>query len=97
MYTQRNQIPCGAREVLDFHKRKVEFFPAFTSIWIDAECETPRLARDLRKTTSGAAPNPVMRLWTGCTRLKTHLLTERGFSLTEKVEGVQQDCSLTAS
>jgi hypothetical protein len=53
--------------------------------------------RDLRETISVAAPNPVIRLWTGCTRLKMHGVTERDFSLTEFIEGVQQDRSLTAS
>jgi hypothetical protein len=43
------------------------------------------------------APNPVICLWTGCTRLKMHGVTERDFLLTEFIEGVQQDRSLTAS
>jgi hypothetical protein len=33
----------------------------------------------------------------GCTRLKTRVLTKAYFSLTGKIEGVQQDRSLTAS
>jgi hypothetical protein len=53
--------------------------------------------RDLRKTNSAPAPNPVICLWMGCTRLKMHGVTERDFSLTEFIEGVQQDRSLTAS
>ncbi len=53
--------------------------------------------RGLRETRCGAALNPVMGLWTGCTRLKMHIVTKSDFSLTEIIEGVQQDRSLTAS
>jgi hypothetical protein len=49
------------------------------------------------KLFSGTALFPVMRLWTACTPLKTRVLTNAYFSLTEKIEGVQQDRSLTAS
>jgi hypothetical protein len=40
---------------------------------------------------------PVMGLWTTCTRLKIHLLTERDFRLTFFPEGVELNRSLTAS
>jgi hypothetical protein len=53
--------------------------------------------RLLAKVNPGAAPFPVSGLWTACTRLKIHVLTNAYFSLTEKIEGVQQDRSLTAS
>jgi hypothetical protein len=49
------------------------------------------------KLEKGIAPKPVTGLWTGCTRLKIHVLTNAYFSLTEKIEGVEQHCSLTAS
>jgi hypothetical protein len=83
--------------VLDFHKLETEARRLLTSTCINAEYEKPRLVRGLPETVSGSAPNPVMRLWTGCTRLETHVVTGRDFSLTEKTEGVQQDRSLTAS
>ena len=59
--------------------------------------ETRRLARGLRGAVRRIAPNPVRGLWTACTRLKIRVLTSAYFSLTEKIEGVQQDRSLTAS
>jgi hypothetical protein len=39
----------------------------------------------------------VTALWTACTPLKIRVLTNAYFSLTEKIKGVQQDRSLTAS
>src|SRR5580704_3670797 len=57
----------------------------------------PRLTRLSRKMRCSTAPNPVRGLWTTCTRLKRQVLTNAHFSLTENVEGVQQDRSLTAS
>src|SRR5271166_2083042 len=68
-----------------------------TSICIHAESETPHPEPGLEEMVWGIAPNPVMGLWTGCTRLKIRVLTSAYFPLTEKTEGVQQDCSLTAS
>jgi hypothetical protein len=91
------QMPCGALEVRDFHKLETEARRLFTSTCINAEYEKPRLVRGLPETVSRSAPNPVMGLWTGCTRLKTRVVTERDFSLTERIEGVQEDRSLTAS
>jgi hypothetical protein len=46
---------------------------------------------------SPVAPNLVIGLWTGCTRLKKQIVAAPNFSLTPKLEGVQQDRSLTAS
>jgi len=59
--------------------------------------KTPHRIRLSRKSIEALAPNPGRRLWTACTRLKMHVLTNVHFSLTEKIEGVQQDRSLTAS
>jgi hypothetical protein len=66
-------------------------------IWDNESGEKPRPARGLQKIHFSSAPFPVMRLWTGCTRLKIRVLTTCDFSLTENIEGVQQDRSLTAS
>ena len=71
--------------------------PAFTSINIDAAGGTPRLALDLCKLNRRIAPNPVMGLWTGCTRLKIQIVADAEFRLTKKIGSVQQDCSLTTS
>jgi hypothetical protein len=60
-------------------------------------CEKPRRARLLAKIDFMAAPFPVRGLWMACTALKRRVLTKAYFSLTEKIEGVQQDRSLTAS
>src|SRR5580704_10930301 len=54
----------------------------------------PRLKRGLRERLCRLAPNPVTGLCTACTRLKIQVLTNTYFSLTENVEGVQQDRSL---
>jgi hypothetical protein len=59
--------------------------------------EKPRRARLLAKIDFMAAPFPVRGLWMACTALKRRVLTKAYFSLTEKIEGVQQDRSLTAS
>ncbi len=69
----------------------------FTSTRVDTKREKPRLARVLRKVLDVTAQNLVMRLWTARTRLKTHTVTTRDFPLTPKIEGVQQDRSLTPS
>jgi hypothetical protein len=57
----------------------------------------PRRARLLAKIDFISAPFPVRGLWMACTALKRRVLTKAYFSLTEKIEGVQQDRSLTAS
>jgi hypothetical protein len=57
----------------------------------------PPLVRLLANVNSEAAPFSVTSLWTACTCLKTGVLTKAYFSLTQKIEGVQQDRSLTAS
>jgi hypothetical protein len=49
------------------------------------------------KLFSGTALFPVTRLWMTRTPLKISVLTKAHFSLTEKIKGVQQDRSLTAS
>jgi hypothetical protein len=49
------------------------------------------------KSELATAPNPVMRLWNSCTRLKKQIVATGVFSLTGKIEGVQQDRSLTTS
>jgi hypothetical protein len=69
----------------------------FTSIRVDTRGENLRLARVLRELFEPTAQNPVIPLWTACTRLKTHAVKTRDFSLTQKIEGVQQDRSLTPS
>jgi hypothetical protein len=69
----------------------------FTSTRVDTKGENPRLARGLAKVLRHTAQNSVMRLWTARTRLKTHIVTTHHFSLTAKIEGVQQDRSLTPS
>jgi hypothetical protein len=43
------------------------------------------------------AQKPVTRLWTACTRLKINQIRRALFSLTPKLESVQQDRSLTVS
>jgi hypothetical protein len=71
---------------------------SFLTLVLANECgEKPRQLRLLAKVDFPPAPFPVRRLWTGCTRLKTRVLTKPYFSLTEKMEGVQQDRSLTTS
>jgi hypothetical protein len=85
------------REVRDFHKATIKVLAAFLFTPATVMGETPRLARSLRETVLRPAPNPVMGLWTGCTRLKTQIVTKRDFPLTKKIESVQQDRSLTAS
>jgi hypothetical protein len=40
---------------------------------------------------SAFAPNSVTPLWTGCTRLKTHVVTNRYFMLTIKIESVETE------
>jgi hypothetical protein len=57
----------------------------------------PRWMRVLAQTSLTLAQITGTGLWTACTRLKTCVLTNAYFSLTEKIEGVQQDRSLTAS
>jgi hypothetical protein len=59
--------------------------------------ENPRRAWLLERAALGAAPFPVRGLWMACTWLKRRVLTNAYFSLTHKIEGVQQDRSLTAS
>jgi hypothetical protein len=49
------------------------------------------------KTILRFAQFPVRGLCTACTRLKTRVVTNAYFRLTKKIEGVQQDRSLTAS
>src|ERR1700686_1923460 len=93
----RIQIPCGAREVRDFHMRHVKFFPDAHIDSCQYRERKPRLTRDLREANCGSAPIPVTCLWMACTRLKRHVLTSAYFPLTGKTEGVQQDRSLTAS
>jgi hypothetical protein len=93
----QTQIPCGAREVRDFHNPETASVLAH---YIDSyQCcgRNSAFGAGLREMGFGIAPNPVTALWTACTRLKTHVLTNAYFSLTEKIEGVQQDRSLTAS
>ncbi|MGB2602000.1 MAG: hypothetical protein WBC78_00285, partial [Candidatus Sulfotelmatobacter sp.] len=92
-----SEIPRWAREVRDIHKPEIISRGGFTSILINTGSETPRPTRNARKVCYGVAPKLVMGLWTACTRLKIRVLTSAYFSLTEKIEGVQQDCSLTAS
>jgi hypothetical protein len=91
------QIPRQAREARDFHKRQIEFFPGVKSTCLHSSGENTRLGRTLQRINGRPAPNPVVGLWTGCTRLKTYVVMKRDFSLTGFVEGVQQDRSLTAS
>jgi hypothetical protein len=86
-----------AREVLDFHKRETTVQFRTRSIHINERREKPQLARVSRKVHSVAAPFSGTGLWTGCTRLKKQIVTTASFRLTEKIEGVQQDRSLTAS
>ena len=59
--------------------------------------QTPQSTPFPRDLLRHLAPNPVTGLWTACTRLKIHVLTNAYFSLTGEIEGVQQDRSLTAS
>jgi hypothetical protein len=57
-----------------------------------------RVPRGFRaKTILWVAQFPVRGLCTACTRLKTRVVTNAYFRLTKKIEGVQQDRSLTAS
>jgi hypothetical protein len=53
--------------------------------------EKPSVARLLRDLVSASAPIPVIRLWTGCTRLKTHVVTNCYFLLTIKIESVETE------
>jgi hypothetical protein len=72
--SESNRNPCQAREVRDFHKPETALRFA---LHIDSYrycSRNPRLARGLRETDCRSAPNPVMRLWTGCTRLKIQTL-----------------------
>jgi hypothetical protein len=92
-----SEIPCQVREVPDFHNRETESSAGFTSTHINTAGENPRLKRGLQGLLCRFAPNPVTGLWTACTRLKRQVLTNAHFSLTGKIEGVEQDRSLTAS
>jgi hypothetical protein len=89
------QAGCGKSSIFTNLKHNRDF--RFTSTRADPKREKPRLARILRKVLELTAQDSVMRLWTACTRLKTHRVTTRDFSLTEKIERVQQDRSLTPS
>jgi hypothetical protein len=92
-----SRIPCPTREALDFHSRVTKQTTHSTFGRTREFCET-RLPRGFRaKTISPAAPFLVRGLCTACTRLKTRVVTNAYFRLTEKIEGVQQDRSLTAS
>ena len=42
---------------------------------MNTSCANSGLMRRLRETCCVVAPNPVTGLWTGCTRLKTRVLT----------------------
>jgi hypothetical protein len=57
----------------------------------------PVWAQVSEKCVCQNAPNPVIGLWTGCTRLKKQIVAALSFLLTPKLEGVQQNRSLTAS
>jgi len=85
----------GKCAIFTVRKESLASMPALSSP--HESCGNPRLTRLPRKTYSAAALFPVIGLWTGCTRLKMQIVTECKFSLTEKIEGVQQDRSLTAS
>src|SRR6266516_8045811 len=85
------------REERDFHKASIEVPDGFLFAAGMVMGETPRPTRSLRETVFHSAPNSVTVLWTGCTRLKTQIVTNRDFPLTKKIESVQQDRSLTAS
>jgi len=72
-------MPRQSREVRDIHTGVMNCRGRFTSIRIDAVGETPHLARATGEEHSGAAPNPVTRLWTGCTRLKKQIVAPPNF------------------
>src|SRR5256885_8535761 len=90
-------IRHGLRHWRDFHRSAASGNASAPFIYGNEFCGNPHLARALAKVDFGAAPFPVMGLWTARTRLKTRVLTNAYFSLTQKLEGVQQDRSLTAS
>src|SRR5579872_1834862 len=88
------QIPCWPREVRDFHRGVTKGLKAPN---IDSSRANPRWMRRFAESWPEVAPNPVTGLWTGCTRLKKQIVAGACFRLTENLEGVQQDRSLTAS
>jgi hypothetical protein len=49
------------------------------AIFLIRHCEHPRLTRVLRAIVPAAAPIPVTRLWTACTRLKIRELQMQSF------------------
>jgi len=83
--------------VRDFHTENREYSRTADVNFSRFACKTPYLAKELAKLPARFAPNPVMMMWTGCTRLKIRVLTTRDFRLTFFLEGVEQDRSLTAS
>jgi hypothetical protein len=93
----RHQTACQRRYFLDIHTPETE--PSFP-IHIDLREFIPRKLNPgagFARARERAAQNPVIRLWTGCTRLKIQRLTDADFSLTQDLEGVKQDRSLTPS
>jgi hypothetical protein len=50
-----------------------------TAIFLIRNCENPRLTGLLRANVPAAAPIPVTRLWTACTRLKMRELQTHNF------------------
>jgi hypothetical protein len=90
-------MPCPALDLRDFHKRTVRSDASPDSMQIPQTTGNPHPVRLSQESDQPIAPNSVTRLWTGCTRLKIHVLTRQYFSLTENSEGVEQHCSLTAS
>jgi hypothetical protein len=85
------------RKLLDFHSRATTFSVIYDIPLIQQRLRKPRGVRVPAKMVQPVAPNPVTGLCTTCTQLKMHVLTNAYFLLTEKIEGVQQDRSLTAS
>src|SRR5579864_2804489 len=96
-YAIRLQIPCGTREVRDFHKPQAVVPP---------RARIDSYQYKVRKTACGAGF--VKTRVPLCTKsghwlvdalhsIENTQVTKRDFSLTEFLEGVQQDRSLTAS
>jgi hypothetical protein len=68
-----------------------------TSILVNARTQIPRWARLLSKTCTANCTKSGHPPVDGLHSIEKSILTNPHFSLTQKIEGVKQDCSLTAS
>jgi hypothetical protein len=95
--TQIAPIPYLTRRPLDFHKKGKPNQDSRSSPYLFWSAGSRDWRGFCAKSWAPAAPIPGRYLWNSCSRLKKQIVTIGDFSLTEKIEGVQQDRSLTAS